>query len=170
MRTEKGDKTAGDYPAIQLEKLVQPAILLLLAQSPSHGYELIQKLARMDCVKGDPDTATIYRTLRRMDQEGLVASGWEHGEYGPARRQYRLTGEGLVLLDRWTRILEGRVKQIECFISLYKKLDKDNRPVTNKKPGEDPNEVRREYAENIACRSFEKADEGDCAPFQGKIP
>ncbi|MFZ5652071.1 MAG: PadR family transcriptional regulator [Bacillota bacterium] len=138
MCPEKGDRLAGDYSALQLEKLVQPAILLLLAQSPSHGYELIQKLSRMDCVEGEPDTATVYRTLRRMEQDGLVASGWEHGEYGPARRQYRLTGEGISLLDRWAEILETRMKQIGNFISLYKRLNNDNSPETNRQPGGDP--------------------------------
>lgn len=123
MCAEKGDKPAGDSPALQLEKLVQPAILLLLAQSPSHGYELLQRLSRMDCVEGEPDTATVYRTLRRMEQEGLVSSGWEHGEYGPARRQYRLTGEGVSLLDRWAGALEERMKQIGSFISLYKRIN-----------------------------------------------
>lgn len=137
MSTEKGFKTAAD-PAIQLEKLLQPAILLLLAQSPSHGYELIQRLSQMECVEGEPETATVYRTLRRMEHDGLVVSGWEHGDYGPARRQYRLTGEGSGLLSRWAGILEERKKQIDSFIFLYKNLGGNYGPPSDKQPGGEP--------------------------------
>jgi len=139
MCAEKEDRTTRDYPSIPLEKLVQPAILLLLARNTAHGYELIQKLSRMDCMECDPDTATVYRTLRKMEQDGLVFSNWEHGEFGPARRQYRLSEEGRKLLDMWARGLEARVRQIDSFLAEYKGLGSDNitdaeKPVAGVKP------------------------------------
>lgn len=129
MCAEKEDRTARDYPSIPLEKLVQPAILLLLARNTAHGYELIQKLSRMDCMECDPDTATVYRTLRKMEQDGLVFSNWEHGESGPARRQYRLSEEGRKLLDMWAMGLEARMRQIDSFLTGYKSLSSDS--ITN---------------------------------------
>lgn len=122
MDSEKEGKAPAESPAIPMEKLTQPAILLLLAGNKAHGYELIQKLNRMDFMGSDLDTATLYRTLRRMEQEGLVVSSWEHGEFGPARRQYRLTGEGLNSLDGWARVLKSRMDQIQSFISCYEQL------------------------------------------------
>lgn len=107
-----------------LEKLTQPAILLLLAGNEAHGYEIIQKLNRMDFMDGELDTATVYRTLRRMEQDGLVVSSWKHGEFGPARRQYRPTGKGLESLDGWAKVLKARVVQIQSFISDYDRLKK----------------------------------------------
>lgn len=124
MHSEKEGKTSADTAAMPLEKLTQPAILLLLAGNEAHGYEIIQKLNRMDFMDGDLDTATVYRTLRRMEQEGLVVSSWEHGEFGPARRQYRLTGEGLNSLEEWIKTLKARVAQIQSFISYYDRLKK----------------------------------------------
>jgi len=126
MCAEKEDRTNQDYPSIPLEKLVQPAILLLLASNAAHGYELIQKLSRMDCVDCDPDTATVYRALRKMEQDGLVFSKWEHGEFGPARRQYRLSEEGRKLLDMWAMGLEARMRQIGSFLTDYKSLSGDS--------------------------------------------
>lgn len=109
---------------VPLEKLTQPAILLLLAQKPAHGYELIQRLNQMDCVDGELEAATVYRILRRMEQEGLIASRWEHGEYGPARRQYELTGDGWEMLREWVAGLQARMRQIEAFITHYQELEK----------------------------------------------
>jgi poly-beta-hydroxybutyrate-responsive repressor len=117
MSSEKSDRP--DPPVMPLEKLTQPAILLLLAQNRAHGYDLIQKLNQTDFTDGDLDTATVYRTLRRMEQEGLVTSRWEHGEFGPARRQYQLTEEGYNSLDQWAGALQARMRQIDSFLTYY---------------------------------------------------
>lgn len=117
MSSEKADRP--ESPVMPLEKLAQPAILLLLARNKAHGYELIQKLNQMDLTDGDMDTATVYRTLRRMEHEGLVTSRWEHGEFGPARRQYQLTEEGHNSLDQWAGALQARLRQIESFLTYY---------------------------------------------------
>lgn len=119
MTEGKESGTTGELQAIPLEKLTQPAILLLLAWNKAHGYDLIQQLNRTDFIDGSLDTATVYRTLRRMGQDGLVISTWEHGEFGPARRQYQLTVEGLNALDQWAGRLQARLRQIQAFLSSY---------------------------------------------------
>jgi len=124
MAAEKEGGNTGVVSALPLEKLTQPAILLLLAGSPAHGYDLIQKLHQLDFIESDPDTATVYRTLRRLEQEGLVVSRWEHGEFGPARRQYRLTAGGLNALDDWAVVLKARLRQIESLIYCYDSIKK----------------------------------------------
>ena len=118
----KGDNDTFSCVSIPLEKLTQPTILLLLAQRMTHGYELIQQLNQMDCIDGELEAATVYRTLRRMEQEGLIVSSWEHGEHGPARRQYRLTDNGWKELKEWVYVLKARMSQIEIFIAHYNKL------------------------------------------------
>jgi poly-beta-hydroxybutyrate-responsive repressor len=109
---------------VPLEKLTQPAVLLLLAHNKAHGYELIQKLNQMEYIDGELEAATVYRTLRRMEQDGLIVSKWEHGEFGPARRQYELLDEGWQALDHWAGGLKARMKQIESFIVAYNDLRK----------------------------------------------
>ncbi len=67
-------------------------MLALLARGESYGYELTQALvvAGFDGL-GD---ATIYGTMRRMEQHGLVTSRLQPSPDGPARKYYRLTSDG----------------------------------------------------------------------------
>lgn len=122
MNNEKYGHTNEGSMTVPLEKLTQPGILLLLLAGKSHGYELIQKLNQVDYIDGELEAATVYRTLRRMEQDGLIVSRWEHGEFGPARRQYEITGQGRATLNRWTDGLKARKKQIENFIENYNGL------------------------------------------------
>lgn len=116
------ENTFKGLEALPIEKLTQPAILLLLAQDNSHGYDIIQKLNQIECIEGETEAATVYRTLRKMEQDGLVESKWEHGEFGPARRKYQLTDSGWKTLDLWVEGLKRRINQIEAFINFYDNL------------------------------------------------
>lgn len=117
------EKTCMNALPVPMEKLTQPTILMLLAQNNAHGYELIQKLNQIDCIGGEMEAATVYRMLRRMEHEGLIMSRWQHGEFGPARREYELTEEGRKHLGEWAKALQARMKQIEYFISHYKGIE-----------------------------------------------
>lgn len=72
-------------------------LLLLLAEGPSHGYDLLEQVREVG-VRG-ADAGGLYRTLRAMEQEELVASWWEPSQSGPARRTYTLTAAGRRALD-----------------------------------------------------------------------
>jgi DNA-binding PadR family transcriptional regulator len=90
-----------------LVRLLKPAIMGLLAREPVHGYLLAQRLKAMAMFKGQPiDPTGMYRHLKAMEDEGLVASTWDLAETGPARRRYALTAEGLECLALWTETLE----------------------------------------------------------------
>jgi PadR family transcriptional regulator PadR len=77
---------------------LRPCLLLLLAEGPSHGYELFEQVAQFGIRGTNP--GGIYRSLRGMEQENLVTSWWEPSQAGPARRTYALTSAGRVALDR----------------------------------------------------------------------
>ncbi|ACV61869.1 transcriptional regulator, PadR-like family [Desulfofarcimen acetoxidans DSM 771] len=102
------------------EKLTYPAILLLLAKIEAHGYDIIQRLNQLEYIEGELETATVYRILRRMEQDKIIVSRWEHGEFGPARRKYQITQSGLQLLDNWVASIQTRKRQIELFLNSYK--------------------------------------------------
>ena len=73
--------------------ILGPCVLLLLAECPSHGYELADRVKGF----GFPDSSanSLYRELRRLEEAGLVSSSWHADQArGPARRVYRLTGPG----------------------------------------------------------------------------
>jgi DNA-binding PadR family transcriptional regulator len=85
-----------------LERLIRPAVLLLLAQEPMYGYRLVQQLAEMPMFDGQkPNAAGVYRCLKTMADEGLVISEWELSESGPAKRRYSITAAGEECLASW---------------------------------------------------------------------
>jgi PadR family transcriptional regulator PadR len=102
------DLTYEDCPCAgrNLDKLVQPAILTVLAREDAHGYVLVQRLADLPTFHGDkPDTTGVYRFLRQMEERGLVTSTWDTSETGPAKRLYHLTEAGRGCLGRWVDTL-----------------------------------------------------------------
>ena len=90
----------------QLKRFLQPCLLLLIAESPGHGYDLLERLASFGFER---DPGGLYRTLRAMEREGLLRSQWELSGAGPGRRRYELTDEGRAQLRTGvTTLLETR--------------------------------------------------------------
>ena len=75
--------------------LLGPCILLLLAEAPRHGYQLIGPLKAFGFDWGGP--GPIYQELRKLFSAGLVRSAWEQSG-GPARRVYEPTETGMTSL------------------------------------------------------------------------
>ena len=71
---------------------LRPCLLLLLAEGPSHGYELLEQVRLLGIAGAEP--GGLYRYLRTMEKEELVRSWWEPSQAGPARRTYVLTDAG----------------------------------------------------------------------------
>jgi PadR family transcriptional regulator len=71
---------------------LKPCLLLLLAEGPSHGYELLEHVRELGIHGAEP--GGLYRYLRAMEREELVSSWWEPSQSGPARRTYVLTDSG----------------------------------------------------------------------------
>ena len=84
--------TAGDSNGSLPRHYLKPCLLLLLAEGPSHGYELLEQVRRMGIKGAEP--GGLYRYLRAMEKEGMVSSWWEPSQAGPARRTYVLTDHG----------------------------------------------------------------------------
>ncbi|MHB1712205.1 MAG: PadR family transcriptional regulator [Acidimicrobiales bacterium] len=84
----RGEERAGELP----RQYQRACLLVLLAETPSHGYELLEQVHRMGL--RSVDTGGLYRDLRAMEREALVDSSWEPSNRGPARRSYRLTSAG----------------------------------------------------------------------------
>jgi PadR family transcriptional regulator, regulatory protein PadR len=104
----------------RVERFSEPALLLLLLERPTHGYELLEALPH---VTGEArvDMGNLYRVLRGLEEDGLVTSRWEAGEPGPAKRTYELTVEGRRLLDEWAAALRGSRERIDTFLHRYER-------------------------------------------------
>ena len=105
----------------RIERFAEPAVLLLLAEGQSHGYQLAEDLeALLD--EGRVDFGNLYRLLRALEEEGLVASTWSEETPGPQKRVYGLTGEGAALLDTWAASLRARSERIGELLARYEAL------------------------------------------------
>jgi PadR family transcriptional regulator PadR len=62
----------------QPKNFARPCLLLLLAESSAHGYELIDRLRPFGFEINDP--ASVYKSLRQMETEGLVTSAHARSE------------------------------------------------------------------------------------------
>ncbi len=94
--------------------MLRPCLLLLLAEQPGHGYDLVDRLRPLGF---DSDGAgPLYQILRRLDGAGLVESAWDASVAGPARRTYRLTPLG------WSTLRESAeaLDRLSDFLGEYR--------------------------------------------------
>jgi DNA-binding PadR family transcriptional regulator len=93
---------APDSSTAKLETELRRGVLSLAVlsqlRSPQYGYSLRQALAS----QGMPiEEGTLYPLLRRLEEQGLLASDWRIDE-GPPRRYYTLSKKGARLLRNLT--------------------------------------------------------------------
>ena len=89
-----------------LARLIQPAVMAVLANEPLHGYVIVQRLTGMTMFQDHgPDITGVYRLLKSMEKKGFVTSSWELAASGPAKRRYALTPGGRACLTRWITTL-----------------------------------------------------------------
>lgn len=94
-----------------LDKLIQPLILINLAREDLYGYKIVRLIAESPMFKGTkPDGTGLYRSLKAMEQRGIVVSSWSLADAGPAKRIYRITDAGVECLSHWITTL-GEYRQ-----------------------------------------------------------
>jgi PadR family transcriptional regulator PadR len=86
-----------DSIPIQLKKgVLELCVLALLSRADGYAYDIASRLA-----KGiDMGEGTIYPLMRRMQDEGLVATYLVESASGPPRKYYRLTEAGRTSFTR----------------------------------------------------------------------
>lgn len=105
----------------RVERFTEPALLLLLAESPGHGYELAERLEPL-VGGGRVDFGNLYRLLRALEADGVVASRWDEGAPGPLKRTYELTRQGRALLEAWAASLAERRARLDEFLRRHDRL------------------------------------------------
>ena len=99
---------------------LEPSLLLALHYGDGYGYELAEAIKPMGFADQPVDISLIYRTLRSLEDKGLVVSHWEEqSAVGPARRVYNLTAEGDRYLGNWMSDLRETVAAISLFVAQY---------------------------------------------------
>jgi PadR family transcriptional regulator PadR len=100
-----------------------PAVLLLLRDVSSYGYDLMKALTRFGFAMMNP--GPLYRMLRQMEKDGLVSSSWDTSGQGPARRLYSLTEAGEAYLRRWAGSLGKYRRMMDLLFRLYTRQPED---------------------------------------------
>ncbi|WP_020525275.1 PadR family transcriptional regulator [Catelliglobosispora koreensis] len=73
-------------------------LLAVLESGPAHGYAVIEVLRSVSGGTFDLPTGTVYPALRRLEEDGLVASAWDQPPGERKRRVYQLTAPGRTAL------------------------------------------------------------------------
>jgi poly-beta-hydroxybutyrate-responsive repressor len=98
--------------------MMSTCLLTFLRGWNAHGYELMQRLNELNL--GGFDQTAVYRTLRQLEQQGLVDSFWDTSASGPARRMYSLTQAGEMMLSGWIGMLERYQQGLVSLMEFYK--------------------------------------------------
>ena len=115
--------------AVFPRNFVRQCVLLLLREGPAHGYDLADRLRAFGLPGDDP--GRLYRTLRALEAEGMVASAWETSPHGPDRRIYTLTRAGSEALHAEATALRAGADALAHFLSRYEEFGTlSRRPAT----------------------------------------
>lgn len=94
-----------------------PAILLLLAEEPRHGYRLIEPLVSLGF--GPVERPQVYRALSELEGDGLIRSWLEPPTAGSARHVHTLTAEGQEALEAWMSVIAEERACLDLVLEKY---------------------------------------------------
>lgn len=98
--------------------LVEPAALAALLYAGGYGYDMRKTILELTDGEVDVDVGGLYRSLRRLEEEGAVVSRWCDDETGPRRREYELTQQGIELAEQWLDALRARRRLDDLLVGL----------------------------------------------------
>lgn len=110
-----------------LERFIQPAILIFVTKEPLHGFSIYKKLVTSDFMDySGIDPSGLYRTLKKMEESGLLISEWDTSNLPQAKRIYHITEEGKCCLQNWKKTLSSYKESIEHLIlAISKSISED---------------------------------------------
>ena len=97
----------------QIRGFLIPCLLLQLEKESSHGYQLIERLGRLNYLNNNSDAGVIYRHLRKLELEEMVTSKLEGGGGGPARKIYTISEKGRDSLLTWNAGLKNLKQSVD---------------------------------------------------------
>jgi DNA-binding PadR family transcriptional regulator len=112
-------REAGGQPR-RIRRFIEPALLLLLHCTPTHGYALVEGLKGLGLDRYPVDMSAIYRILYDLEASGILSSSQDsESTAGPPRRVYALTEAGDGYLRAWVQDLRETDEILHCFLEAY---------------------------------------------------
>ena len=94
-----------------------PAILLLLAEEPRHGYSLAKGVHELQL--GRVDRPSVYRALAQLEADGFIGTSPEVPIAGQSRRVYSLTAQGEQALRLWMGVIKQERDGLDRVLRRY---------------------------------------------------
>ena len=126
--------TRCQFTLVPPRHFLYPAILLLLAEKPRHGYRLIEPLTALGF--GPVERPQVYRALAELERDGLVRSWLEPPTAGSARHVYALTAEGQQALEAWMSVIAQERASLDLVLEKYWYCNAHRLAVVDTVPGE----------------------------------
>jgi len=109
----------------RIRRFLEPALLLLLHCTPTHGYGLLEGLKELGLESYPADASSVYRILYDLEEQGILASRQDAEQSaGPPRRVYELTEEGDAYLRAWVEDLRRTDELLHRFLEAYSQHQK----------------------------------------------
>ncbi|GLY12981.1 PadR family transcriptional regulator [Pseudobacillus badius] len=100
-------------------------LLLFLTEGDNYGGKLLQK-----CEEELPinpiDSAILYRTLKKLEEEGAVESYLSVSDQDKPIRMYKITTLGKRKLEEFQIDIQEKIKNLSFFLEKYKKWNCGN--------------------------------------------
>ncbi|HEY6531282.1 MAG TPA: helix-turn-helix transcriptional regulator [Acidimicrobiales bacterium] len=102
---------------------IYPGLLLLLAEQPRHGYQLVDAWLRLGF--GPVSRPSVYRALAELEADGLLDSWFAEPTAGSARHVYALSESGRQRLDEWTGVITSERDALSLFLKRFDSIEDD---------------------------------------------
>jgi DNA-binding PadR family transcriptional regulator/polyisoprenoid-binding protein YceI len=134
MGPDRLPSTRCQFTLVPPRHFLYPAILLLLAEKPRHGYRLIDPLTALGF--GPVERPQVYRALAELEGDGLVRSWLEPPTAGSARHVYALTADGQQALEAWMSVIAQERACLDLVLEKYWYCNAGRLAVVESTPGE----------------------------------
>ncbi len=91
------------------------ALLRLVADRESYGYELVTRLHELGL--GEVQDGSVYPALGRLERDGYITSRLVASTSGPARKYYRLSPSGYAELKQTEQAWNNLVRALDQILS-----------------------------------------------------
>ncbi|MEM3841597.1 MAG: PadR family transcriptional regulator [Candidatus Micrarchaeaceae archaeon] len=102
--------------------LLKPYILKLLSEKPMHGFELMEQIFERTNGMWQPGPAAIYPTLEWLERNGYIEAVEKKERPEKARKEYKITNEGILALSNYNSEAKQIAKKMEEFSDAYKRM------------------------------------------------
>ncbi len=100
-------------------------LLLFLAKGPTYGGDLLQR-CEQELPFNPIDSAILYRTLKKLEEEGFVTSILTTSPQNKMVKMYQMTSSGRAQLDRFHEDIEQKLQNLLYFQTHYAKQVKSD--------------------------------------------